>query len=146
MKQTIKTRIFRVLSVALFLLGGLLAAGRAEAQTAILDDITLGQHPGQPWVSVGEAMTILEGTIEASAVQLGFLTPGTTPYENLLFHITYYKLILHQLEGSATVPNSVLTGLDEMMTVEGYATDVNPAFTTNSLRNVYGEAVDLLTY
>ena len=118
------------LLVLFFLLGGmLLTADRLAAQS-------------HNWITESLAIITLEAEIDQQSLDLTNYTPGSTPYKNILNHLSYYKLIQVSLSEGSSVPQAV----------DGNLTKVNDQFNTTSgmlsktaLAQLYADAVDLLT-
>lgn len=113
-----------------FLLGGmLLSADQLSAQS-------------YNWMTESLAIITLEAEIDQQSLDLTNYTPGSTPYKNILNHLSYYKLIQVSLSEGSSVPQAV----------DGNLTKVNDQFNTTSgmlsktaLAQLYADAVDLLT-
>lgn len=153
MKQTYSKRNWRMLVTALVVLGGLFAASSAKAQvdqvsgyypsSVILDPSLLTQQHN--WVVENDAIAILENAVNNAAAQLPLYLQGSPQYLNLVFHITYYKIMLDLLEKGNTTQYSAQHGID-LMTGEGYGLDAGGTFTKADLNALYLEAVDMLSY
>ncbi len=153
MKQTYSKRNLRMLVTALVVVAGLFAASTATAQAStyiygnypssvILDPSLLTQQHN--WVVENDALAILENAVDQAAAQLPLHLQGSPQHQNLMFHITYYKIMLDLLEKGNTTEYSAQHGID-LMTGEGYGLDAGSPFTKADLNALYLEAVDMLS-
>jgi hypothetical protein len=156
MKKMFTTKSLRFGAVLMVLMCSVVFAGRLSAQAPVNDklvgtnqsSILQGQAIAKQqhnWVTEQDAIAILQNAIEQGAKQLATLLPGSPQYQNLVFHITYYKLINNLLLQGNTTQSSVQLALDEM-TAYGYGTDAPSQFTKNHLLNLYLEAVSMLAF
>lgn len=134
MKKTFLKPNLRLLVSGLFVLGALLFCNvQANAQVLGAEHLD--------WKSSTEAVQVLETTIVQLDGQLLVLTPGTPAHENVLNHMTYYKLIHGSLEDGASVAEAVANNLHS---VGLSTTDDNPQ-TQADYTLLYEDAVALLT-
>lgn len=156
MKNMFTTKCLRFGVMLLALMCSLIFTGQLSAQSPVNDKLVGANQSsilqGQPiakqqhnWVSEQDAIAIMQNAIANSDKQLATLLPGSPQYQNLLFHLTYYKLINNLLIEGNTTQNSVQLALDEM-TAYGYGTDASSQFTKNHLLNLYLEVVAMLAF
>ena len=156
MKRTFTRYGVQSIAALFFLVCGMLLSNRATAQapvqnttiaanqSAVLQGHSVSKEQHN-WVTENDALAILENAIATSADQLSLLLPVSPQYKNLMFHITYYKLILGLLEEGKTTQQAVQLALDQM-NAAGYAIDAGGNFNKNDLLNLYTEAVDMLAF
>lgn len=99
--------------------------------------------PAVHWLAPAAAQLQVQNKLEILQPQLQGLTPGTTPYTDLLRRIFFYKAILRGLLSEMTVAQAIDAALPDAASVGGL---YEQAFTPEStLRLLYDEAVTLLT-
>lgn len=130
MKGTFFNFKLRSIVAMFFLLGGLFfSANRAEAQSF-------------NWMTEPQATAQLNTEIDQMSLDIQGFVPGSPQYDNLLNHITYYKLILESIESGTIVETAVNESL-------GHVNDQFNAgdqfLSKNQLVVLFNDAVILLT-
>ncbi len=99
MKRTFAKQGLMSLVAGLFLLGFMLFTGnRAEAQT-------------YNWMQSDQAQQVLVATVQTLQTNLQGMTPGTQTYNDALIRAYYYKAIYRNIDGGASVEQSVSAAL-----------------------------------
>ncbi len=134
MKKTFVKLNLKSLLPALLVFGSLLFLDiRANAQTLSPQNLD--------WKTAVEAMPILEDQIVQLDGQLSGLIIGSPAYENVLNHMTFYKLIYSALEDGVAVPDAVYNNIHSVSINKTDDDPQTPVIYTDLLNN----AIDLLT-
>lgn len=135
MKKVFAKLSLRLLVAMFFMLGGMLVANRAEAQT--ITNGNAGQQ-GANWKSGSEASDIAKAQVEAWTINIGGFVVGQPQYNNAYAHIVYYKGIVAELANGESTQSAVSKALP-------VGRDDMSFLTSTAARTLYTEAKDLLT-